>query len=269
MGVPLKKCSILLMPKNCNSEQTEVIKLAGKGFSGLDDFTIKVDKELPAQSNEVRTTNTVYQRPVDIRIKRDTPPQRPQHNHTNTRSKAQTVPQSKSSFSSKAVKVIIILFVINFALNWLFENNIQSTINDGLINKYRASLAERSDAFRGNLLLWNQTSGSIDRNQSSIESSLAINRYLNNYSCIAVIRYGNSQVTQYKGRNGKVIPGYQKVANITIMDRKGNIIGHATIRGAMPPETVRLRAGSSAYYGDMGNSISNWANSYPNLMRYN
>lgn len=238
--------------------------MAGKGFSGLDDFTIKPDKELPTQSNEARSANTVQQRPVDVRIKEDNP-QRPQQNYTNTQRQSQPIPQSKSSFFSKAVKIIIGLFIINFALNWLFENNIQSTVNNGLRNKYRTNATEKAEAFRGNLLLWDQTRGNIDRNQSSIESSLAINRYLNNYSCVAVIRYSDAQVTQYKGSRGQIVPGYQKVANITVMDRQGKIIGRTTIRGTTPPESVRVRAGSSAYYGDMGNGVSNWASTYPNL----
>ena len=241
-----------------------MIKLAGKGFSGLDDFTIKADNESPTQSNAAHSTNTVYQRPVDIRVKEENP-QRPQQNHTNTQSQSQTIPQSQSSFFSKAVKIIIGLLIINFALNWLFESNIQSTINNGLKNKYRASAAEKAAAFRGNLLLWDQTRGNIDRNQSSIESSLAINRYLNNYSCIAVISYRDAQVAQYKGSSGRSIPGYQKKAHITVMDREGKIIGRITFSGTRPPDTVRVRAGSSAYYGDMGDAVSNWAKNYPHL----
>lgn len=246
--------------------------MAGKGFSGLDDFNIKADNELPSQSNVARSTNNVYQRPVDVQIN-GANVQQPKQTYTNTKSQSYTVPQSQSpesqsSLFSKAVKIVIGLFILNFALNWFFENNIQSTVNDGLKNKYRVSAAEKSAAFRGNLLLWNQTRGNIDNNQNSIESSLAINRYLNNYTCIAAIRYRDTQVAQYKGSGGQIVPGYQKVANITVMDRKGKIIGRTTIRGTAPPETVRVRAGSSAYYGDMGNAVSNWAKNYPNLRYY-
>lgn len=241
-----------------------MIKLTGKGFSGLDDFKINTENELPTQSNTAQSSNINNQRTVVMRSNESNLHQ-PQQNYTNTQSQKQTVPQSQSSFFSKAVKIVIGLFVVNFALNWLFESNIQSTINNGLRNKYRTNATEKAEAFRGNLLLWDQTRGNIDRNQSSIESSLAINRYLNNYSCVAVIRYSDAQVTQYKGSRGQIVPGYQKVANITVMDRQGKIIGRTTIRGTTPPESVRVRAGSSAYYGDMGNGVSNWASTYPNL----
>ena len=81
-----------------------MIKLAGKGFSGLDDFTIKPDKELPAQSNETRSANTVQQRPVDVRIKEDNP-QRPQQNYTNTQRQSNLFLNRNRAFSRKQLKL--------------------------------------------------------------------------------------------------------------------------------------------------------------------
>ena len=66
-----------------------MIKLAGKGFSGLDDFNIKADDELPNKSNTAaHSSNINNQRTVVMRSNEVNQNQSQQY-HTNMQSQKQ------------------------------------------------------------------------------------------------------------------------------------------------------------------------------------
>lgn len=111
------------------------------------------------------------------------------------------------------------------------------------------------------VFLWNQYDKKIIKNYGELTNVKGND--IDDVRFCAVVRYSRVYVTSYRSSSGKVVPGYQRIADIYVYDLvQRRCLGRTRIHGDMPGGHYSFKHVPDAIYGLIEPQIISWVYSH-------